>query len=112
MTTERRLILITGRTTEQGKFLHLGKDSKEFVEEVTSVEMSAEDMARRGLAEGAEVRVRSEFGEMRGRVRKGDLPAGLVFIPYSIHCNQLIGGDTQGTGMPDSKGLRVEVESA
>ncbi len=48
------LTLITGRSSAQGKFLHLGKDSKEFQEEVLRVDMNAEDMARRGLEGGAE----------------------------------------------------------
>jgi len=104
------LTLITGRTTTQGKSLHLGKESKEFLEEVLKVEMNPEDMARRGLADGAEVRVRSEHGEMKGRVRQSDVPVGLVFIAYSYFCNQLVGGDTGGTGMPSSKGIRVQVE--
>ena len=106
------LTLITGRSSAQGKFLHLGKDSKEFQEEVLRVDMSAEDMARRGLEGGGQVRVRSTHGEMTGRCAQADLPEGLVFIAYSVHCNQLIGGDTDGSGMPDSKGLQVEVEEA
>jgi formylmethanofuran dehydrogenase subunit D len=105
-------VLITGRSTNQGKSLHLGKESKEFLDEVLGVQMSADDMQQRGLAEGADVRVRSEFGEMHGRAKKADLPQGLVFIAYSIHCNRLVGGDTGGTGMPDSKGIRVDVEAA
>jgi formylmethanofuran dehydrogenase subunit D len=106
------LTLITGRSSTQGKFLHVGKESKEFLEEVLRVDMNAEDMARRGIESGAEVRVRSAHGEMKGRCRKADLPEGLVFVPYSIYCNQLIGGDTQGEGMPDSKGLQIEVGAA
>ena len=105
------LTLITGRTTNQGKLLHVGKDSAEFQEEVSRIDMNPDDMARRGLESGAEVRVRSAHGEMRGRCKKADLPEGLVFIAYSIHCNQLIGGDTGGIGMPDSKGIQIEVEA-
>ena len=112
MSQPRPFVLITGRSTTQGKSLHLGKESKEFLDEVLGVQMSADDMQRRGLTEGAEVRVRSDFGEMRGCAKKADLPAGLVFIAYSVYCNALIGGDTGGTGMPDFKGLRVDVEAA
>lgn len=109
-TAARPLVLITGRSTTQGKSMHLGKESREFLDEVLGVQMNAQDMDRRGLLDGAEVRVHSAFGEMRGRARKADLPPGMVFIPYSFFCNQLIGSDTGGTGMPDSKGIRVEVE--
>lgn len=111
-TKPRPLILITGRSTTQGKSLHLGKESREFLDEVLAVQMNPEDMEKRGLQDGAEVLVRSAYGEMRGRCRKADLPPGMVFISYSYFCNQLIGGDTGGTGMPDSKGIRVEVEVA
>jgi len=106
------LTLITGRSSAQGKFLHLGKDSEEFQAEVLRVDMNAGDMTRRGLEGGAEVRVRSAHGEMKGRCKQADLPEGLVFIAYSVHCNQLIGGDTDGIGMPESKGLQIEVEKA
>jgi len=108
----RSLVLITGRSTSQGKSLHLGKESQDFLDEVKGVQMNAADMANRGLMEGAAVRVRSAFGEMLGRCRQADLPPGMVFISYSYFCNQLIDGDTGGTGMPDSKGIRVEVEAA
>lgn len=104
--------LITGRSTAQGKALHLGKDSKEFLDEAHAVSMNAEDMARLRLEDGAEVRVRSAYGEMTGRCRKADLPPGLVFMVYSVFSNQLIGSDTGGTGMPDSKGLQIEVVCA
>lgn len=110
--SRRTLVLITGRSTGQGKSLHLGKESQEFLDEVLGVQMNPEDMERRGLQDGAQVRVHSAYGEMRGKARRADLPPGMIFIPYSYFCNQLIGGDTGGTGMPDSKGIRVEVESA
>jgi formylmethanofuran dehydrogenase subunit D len=57
------------------------------------------------------VRLRSRFGEIRLRAKATDIPAGLVFVAYGYPVNQLVGGDTQGTGMPDSKGLDVEVEA-
>lgn len=108
--TRLALTLVTGRTTTQGKAIHKGKRSPEYDAEVHTLEMSPADLAARGLAEGDPVRLRSRFGEVRLRVKKADLPAGLVFVAYGYPVNQVIGGDTQGTGMPDSKGLDVEVE--
>ncbi len=110
MTQRLPLILITGRTTAQGKSVHKGKGSAEYDAEVHTVEMNPADLEARGIAEGEPVRVRSRFGETRLRARKGDIPRGLVFVAYGYPVNRLIGGDTQGTGMPDSKGLDVEVE--
>ena len=104
------LVLITGRTTTQGKAIHRGKHSDEYDAEVNTVQMSQADLEARGLADGVRVRLRSRFGETRLVARKGDIPTGLVFVAYGYPINQVIGGDTQGTGMPDSKGLDVEVE--
>ncbi len=110
MTQRLPLTLITGRTTTQGKAVHKGKGSAEYDAEVRTVEMNAADLAARGIADGDPVRLRSRFGEARLRAKKGDIPPGLVFVAYGYPINQVVGGDTQGTGMPDSKGLDVEVE--
>jgi len=42
--------------------------------------------------------------------KAGDLPAGLLFLPYGDASSRLMGGDTQGTGMPNSKCFDVELE--
>jgi formylmethanofuran dehydrogenase subunit D len=104
------LTLITGRTTAQGKAIHRGKHSEEYAAEVNAVQMNGADLEARGLADGDPVRLRSRFGEARLVARRADIPAGLVFVAYGYPVNQVVGGDTQGTGMPDSKGLDVEVE--
>jgi formylmethanofuran dehydrogenase subunit D len=36
----------------------------------------------------------------------------VLFMPYGDRPSRLMGGDTHGTGMPDSKGLDVELERA
>jgi formylmethanofuran dehydrogenase subunit D len=47
------------------------------------------------------------------KTSKGDeLPPGLLFISYGMWSSALMGGDTQGSGMPDSKGLDVFLEPA
>jgi formylmethanofuran dehydrogenase subunit D len=38
------------------------------------------------------------------------LPAGLLFMAYGPPSSQLMAGETQGTGMPNSKSFEVEVE--
>ena len=40
----------------------------------------------------------------------GELPPGLLFLPYGDLSSRLMGGDTSGTGMPSSKGFDVELE--
>ncbi|HDN80909.1 MAG: formylmethanofuran dehydrogenase [Chloroflexi bacterium] len=105
-----KFILITGRTSKQGRALHTGKDSPEYLEEVSTLEMNEADMEEMGLKDGDEVRVRSKEGEITVRCRRSDsLPRGIIFIPYGPPANTLIGVDTDGTGMPDSKGIEVEI---
>jgi formylmethanofuran dehydrogenase subunit D len=104
-------ILITGRTLKQGRTLHLGKDSPEYMDEVSTLEMSEKDMERMDLQDGEEVRAKAEHGETTLRCKKSDaLPQGVVFMPYGPPANALIGPDTGGTGTPDSKGIEVEIE--
>ncbi len=106
----RTFILITGRSTKQGRSIHLGKQAKEYLDEVGALEMNPADLSALGLAEGEAVRVENRHGSVVLRCRKGTVPEGLVFVPYGSFVNELVGPDTQGTGMPDSKGIAVEVE--
>ena len=107
----KKFILITGRTSKQGRALHLGKGSPEYAEEVSTLEINGLDMEEMGLGGGDEVRVRTGAGEALIRCRRSDaLPRGLVFMPYGPPANALIGADTGGTGTPDSKGIEIEIE--
>jgi formylmethanofuran dehydrogenase subunit D len=107
------MTLIAGRSSKQGVSLNSGKTSAEYVAVTTTVEMNADDMARLGLHEGDQVRLRTVVGETVVRCKSrppADLAAGLLFMAYGPPSSQLMGGDTQGTGMPMSKGFEVEVE--
>ena len=106
----REFILITGRTTKQGQALHKGKDSDEYRQATGFVEVGRPDRERLGVQEGQRVRVRTAFGEVELELRESDLPEGMIFVPMGPTANALIGAETRGTGMPDSKGLKAEVE--
>ena len=106
----KRFILITGRTTKQGRAIHLGKEAKEYVEEVSTLQMNPKDMEALALKDGDPVRLRTQYGSTVVKCKKGDIPEGLLFIAYGGFINALVGPDTQGTGMPDTKGIEVEVE--
>ena len=58
------------------------------------------------------VRVRSEFGDAEFKVEPGKVPQGMAFVPYGPPTCKLMGGNTDGTGMPTSKGWEVDVEPA
>ena len=102
--------LITGRTAKQGVALHKGKDSDEYRQATGFVMMSRADREHLGIEEGQSVRVRTAFGETELTLREGELPPGIIFVPMGPTANLLIAAETQGTGMPDSKGLEAEVE--
>lgn len=103
-------ILITGRTTKQGRSIHLGKEAKEYVDEVSSLEMNPADMEALQIKDGDRVRLKTRHGSSVVRCKKGTVPPGLLFIAYGQFANALVGPDTQGTGMPNTKGIEVEVE--
>lgn len=110
---DETFILIPGRTSRQGTTLNEGKLKADYIDETNTLFMCAEDMTRRGLVDGQRVRVRSEYGtiELPCKAAKGgEVPTGLLFMPYGDASSRLVGGETQGTGMPDSKCFDVTIE--
>ena len=88
----------------------MGKDSKEYQELTNSMTMASADMAEIGIVDGQKALVRTKFGEAAFKCQAGKIPLGMIFIPYGPPtCQPLMGGDTDGTGMPTSKGWEVEV---
>lgn len=106
-------VLIPGRTARQGTSLNVGKGSAEYREETSTVLVSSQDMVRLGLVEGESVRLRSATGVAQfvtKRASADEVPPGLLFVPYGPSTCPLIGGETHGSGMPDSKGIDVYLE--
>ena len=105
-------ILIPGRTARQGAGISEGKFLANYQEEITTLQVSPEDMQQLGLKNGDWVRIRSDYSEIEVAVTasKGDeLPPGLLFIAYGDLSSRLMGGETHGSGMPTSKGLDVDL---
>jgi formylmethanofuran dehydrogenase subunit D len=105
-----RFILNAGRTSKQGQQINVGKDHAEYQAMVNTLTINPEDMKALGIASGATVRVRTEYGEATFQCKEGKVPAGMLFVPYGPPTCRLMGGGTDGTGMPTSKGWEVEVE--
>jgi formylmethanofuran dehydrogenase subunit D len=106
-------ILIPGRTSRQGTSLNEGKFSATYVEETSTLLMSPDDMTRLGLKKGDRVRLCTKQGQIElpcQGAKPGELPAGVLFLPYGDLSSRLMGGDTHGSGMPDSKSFDVELE--
>ena len=105
-----RFILIPGRTSKQGQQINVGKDHEAYDAIVNTLTMHAEDMKELGVAAGGSVVIRNEIGEATFQCKEGNIPRGMLFVPYGPPTCKLMAGGTDGTGMPTSKGWDVEVE--
>lgn len=108
--SERKLILITGRTTHQGVGISSGKHLEEYQTATNVVQFSPADMQRFGLHDDDLVRLKTIYGTATVKCRSADLPEGLAFLAFGPAANQLVGGETHASGMPDSKGFEIELE--
>ena len=108
--TGKRFIMNAGRTTKQGQQINISKDSPEYLALVTTLIMHADDMKEAGIESGGTVRVRSDTGEGLFQCKEGKVPPGMIFVPYGPPTCRLMGQNTDGTGMPTSKGWEVEIE--
>ena len=107
----RRFIMNAGRTSKQGVQINVGKDHDEYIVTTTTLTMHPGDLKELGISQGGTVRVRSEFGgEAVFTCQEGKVPSGMIFVPYGPPTCHLMGSETDGTGMPMSKGWEVEVE--
>jgi formylmethanofuran dehydrogenase subunit D len=107
-----RLILITGRSTKQGTGISVGKERAEYREATGVIELNPADMKRAALNDGSLVSLKTKFGAAEVKCWRGDIPEGLAFMAFGSACNQLVGGETCASGMPDSKHVPVEITSA
>ncbi len=98
------------RTSRQGVGINAGKFSKEYQNAVSVMTMHPEDMASIGAEEGDLCRVTTADGEATFACTSGNVPAGMIFVPYGPATCRLMNGSTDGTGMPQSKGWVVDVQ--
>jgi formylmethanofuran dehydrogenase subunit D len=111
LVANNRFIMNAGRTSKQGQQINIGKDHEEYQVMVSTLTMHPDDLKELGVAPGGSVRVRSEYGgEATFRCQEGKVPRGMIFVPYGPPTCRLMGSETDGTGMPTSKGWEVEVE--
>jgi formylmethanofuran dehydrogenase subunit D len=107
------MLLIAGRSSDQGTSLNKGKLKSEYLEVTSLVEMDPADMERLGFKEGDRLRLKNHVGEVVVTCRAtkpGYLPSGMLFMAYGPGSSQLMESDTAGSGMPLSKNLEVQVE--
>ncbi len=106
---ERRFTLHSIRTSKQGQQINVGKDDDDYRAIVTTMTMHPDDMKSLGIPAGGKVRIRTEVGESTFVCQSGKVPPGMIFVPYGPPTCRLYGGETDGTGMPTTKGWEVEV---
>jgi formylmethanofuran dehydrogenase subunit D len=105
-----RFLLMPIRSNKQGVQINVGKDGDEYHAIVNTVQIHPDDLKELGGTAGASIRVRTDVGEATFVLKEANVPRGMLFVPYGPPTCQLYGGDTDGTGMPTSKGWDVDVE--
>lgn len=105
------VVLNSGRTSQQGVGLEVGKTSPQYFESVSYIELSEGDAGGLGVEAGDRVEISTDYGSVvvSAKVAKG-LEAGSAFIPYGLWANQVFGSETGGTGMPVYKGVEASIK--
>jgi formylmethanofuran dehydrogenase subunit D len=107
------VIINSGRTSQQGVGLEVGKTSKEYFESVTYIELSTGDAGSLGVGDGDNVKIETAHGSVVVSVKFSDkLEPGTSFFPYGLWANQVFGSETGGTGMPNFKGIDAEISAS
>ena len=108
------LILLTGRTIEQGVGKESGKGTKLYFDSTTMCYMDEKDMNQLGLRNNDHVLATTKEGSVVLRAVKhprGAMP-GMIYIPYGPWANAICSNETTSIGMPSFKGTPVEVKPA
>ena len=64
------MLLVAGRTSDQGTTLNKGKLKPEYQEVTSTVEMGPEDMARLGIQDGDRLRLSTASASLTCRTRR------------------------------------------
>jgi formylmethanofuran dehydrogenase subunit D len=106
------LILLTGRTINQGVALEGGKTTKESVRAAAICAFDKEDFKKLDCLVGTPVKVISDYGEVvvYSTISEEGPHPGIIFIPLGPWANQVVNPDSQSTGTPTYKGIRTRVE--
>jgi len=103
-------MLITVRTSRQGAAMEKGKFTPEYLEETAMLSVCPKDFEALGLTPDRRARLTSQNGKVIVTCRAVEGPPGIFFLPLGPTANQVIGGETQGTGVPNYKGVAVTLE--
>ncbi|PKP60445.1 MAG: tRNA CCA-pyrophosphorylase [Candidatus Altiarchaeales archaeon HGW-Altiarchaeales-1] len=101
--------LITARTLKQGMTIEESKISQSYQDACAIAFLNEKDITKFCMKEGDLIKVKSNYGEVVVKCSKGAVGENELFIPMGPWANILIGGNTDGTGMPDFKGIDVQI---
>lgn len=106
------LILLTGRTINQGVALEGGKISKENVRAAAICMFDKEDFKKLDTIAGTPVKITTNFGEVivYSIISEEGPHPGIIFVPMGPWANQLVNPDSQSCGTPTYKGMKAKVE--
>ena len=106
------LILLTGRTINQGVALEGGKTTKENVRAAAICTFDNEDFKKLDIIPGTPVKVSTDFGEVivYSTISDEGPHPGIIFIPMGPWANQVVNPDSQSCGTPTYKGMKAKVQ--
>lgn len=104
-----KIVLLSGRTTKQGITAEIGKTSDEYLQNVALIQLNPKVMGELGVKDGDTVEIQTKYGSAVVKCQESDVEENLGFMPYGPWANLLIGSETHGTGMPDSKGVEADI---
>ena len=106
------LILLTGRTIQQGVALEGDKTTMESVRAAAICVFDKDDFKKLNIIPGTPVKVTTDFGEVIvfSTVSEEGPHPGIIFIPMGPWANQLVNPDSQSSGTPTFKGMKAKVE--
>jgi formylmethanofuran dehydrogenase subunit D len=108
------VLVLTGRTIDQGRGKEMGKLSDVYLKDVTQCQIDPKDMKALKLRQNANVKVTTKFGSVVLKAIKslrGPHPK-MIFISYGPWASLISDPETHGTGMPSLKGMSGELEPA
>lgn len=106
-----KLQFVSGRTLNQGKTRDKEKLSQDYMDAAALVELDGDDAEEIGVEKGDLAHLQTASGEVTVPVKisRGD-SSGVAFVPMGPWANALVAEETDATGMPEFKGVQVEVE--
>lgn len=106
------LILLTGRTINQGVALEGGKTTKENVRAAGICAIDKDDFKQLKSIVGTPVKITTDFGEVvvYSTISEEGPHPGIIFIPMGPWANQLVNPDSQSCGTPTYKGMKAKLE--